>query len=224
MANERANVGLYLHSAYWETSQVSQRTWKGTVYGLASSKRPPVLAWRLQLVPELYSFRFVGAFFVGVLGFELNREKGIKLLKKASKGLSLHGRGKDVFDNQGLIAGSQDFLADKDEALKGAFQRMQATCNTFGKAPMFHWMTSQLARVSGNIELAIKEVKLAKEGFADFEADYELFRIKKEIAWCHYIKGGDWEIVASATEGPAQKTTISCEHGRAHYLVVRMEC
>ena len=107
---------------------------------------------------------------------------------------------------QGLISGSQDFLAGKDEALKAAFQRMQATCKTFGKAPMFHWMTSQLARVSGNIDMAIEEVTLAKEGFADFESEkYELFRIRKEIAWCHYIKGGDWELVASATEGPAKK-------------------
>ena len=56
---------------------------------------------------------------------------------------------------QGLISGSQDFLAGKDEALKAAFQRMQATCKTFGKAPMFHWMTSQLARVSGNLNIQL---------------------------------------------------------------------
>ena len=165
----------------WETG--SSRGLGGDGPGSFHSKRPPVLAWRLQLVPELHSFRPWGL-FVGVLGFELI-EKRSKLLKKASKEKGSHcmAEAKMFLTIQGLIAGSQDFLADKDEALKGAFQRMQATCNYFGKAPMFHWMTSQLARVSGNIELAINEVKLAKEGFIDFESDYELFRIKKEIAW-----------------------------------------
>ena len=96
---------------------------------------------------------------------------------------------------QGLIEASQDFRAGKDEALKSAFQRMEATCKQFGKAPMYHWMTSQLQRVSGNIDKALEEMQAVREGIQDIANKKPVYRIQKEIAWCYFVKGGEFNKV-----------------------------
>jgi|EP00505_MAST-04D_sp_SCG-Rhode-Island_P002463 hypothetical protein len=201
-SNDQVNGGLYIHSAWGNFSSLPE-----TVEGdgvRARFIRSVRSCWLggfnlfLSYIPK----DSWGSFFAGVLGFETDRMKGLAMLKAASKekGTHCNTEAKLFLTIYGLIEGSQDFIDGKDDALKGAFQRMQATCKSFGKAPMFHWMTSQLARVAGDIDMAMDEMNLAVEGFADIAESHELTRAKKELAWCTYIKGGSFDEVAATTE------------------------
>ena len=208
LRDEKLNAGLYLKSAFTDVSTLPEnldgdgnrarfirsvrKTWLGC-FNLFLSYIPKD-SWE--------------NFLVGTLGFETDREKGKQLLKAASKEKGQHSMpyAKMFLTLQGLIEASQDFRAGKDEALKSAFQRMEATCKQFGKAPMYHWMTSQLQRVAGNIDKALEEMQAVREGIQDIASKKPVYRIQKEIAWCYFVKGGEFDKVVELTKDHAFET------------------
>ena len=205
LRDEKLNAGLYLKSAFSDVASLPENLeGEGNRARFIRSVRKTWLGCFnlfLSYIPKDSWENFI----VGAIGFETDREKGKDLLKRASKEKGQHSMpyAKMFLTLQGLIEASQDFRAGKDEALKSAFQRMEATCKQFGKAPMYHWMTSQLQRVSGNIDKALEEMQAVREGIQDIANKKPVYRIQKEIAWCYFVKGGEFNKVVELTKDHA---------------------